>query len=397
MKWNTAWSYLPIDYGTSIGTVENITQRSYFTNNVSGTKVKLRFANRYGNQELVFERVVIGQIKPGKQQIDEIKKVTYQGQERIQIPVGQEFYSDELEWNIEANTEIVVSIYIKEKMNVQSACQTWLAKSWRTRYGLCGDYTLEQKFEEVECRTVYPYVEADPNKSNVIVGISEILIEGEKNVKNVTMFGDSITHMSYYSDALAYELYEAYPGQVTVVNRGIGGNRLLHNASYLPQNDGHGRCFGIAGNKRYMKDIFENNTPDTVLILEGVNDIMHPHQFQHNKDEVVSAEDLISCVKEMIDVIHEHAAKVYLGTIMPFKLEQVDWLELAEDTRNQYNEWVRTQNITDGILDFDQALRDEKEKDRLEDGTHIGDGLHPNITGGKRMASLVPVKEIMEG
>lgn len=396
MKWNTAWSYLPIDYGTTIGTIENITQRTYIWNNISGEKVKLRFSNRYGKEDLILEKVVIGQIKPDTDQIDEMIVVTLDGHETICIPAGQELYSDELQWSISSKTQIVLSVYIKERTRVTSACQTWLAKSWRTRYGQNGDYTGEQRFSEVECREVYPYVEGDPNKSNVIVGVSEVLIYGDDAVKNITMFGDSITHMSYYSDALAELLYESYPGNVSIVNRGIGGNRLLHDASYLPDRDGHGSCFGIAGNKRYQKDLFDHNTPDAVLILIGVNDLMHPHQFEHNKDEVVSALELSACITEMTKEIHAQGAKVYLGTIMPFKMEETDWFEVAEKSRNEYNAWVRTQKITDGILDFDLVIRDEK-MDRMREGTHIGDGLHPNVEGGKCMAAIVPIKEIMEG
>ena len=38
MEWKTSWSYLPVDYETSIGTIENITQRTVFWNNLSEKK-----------------------------------------------------------------------------------------------------------------------------------------------------------------------------------------------------------------------------------------------------------------------------------------------------------------------------------------------------------------------
>ncbi len=43
MEWKTSWSYLPVDYETSIGTIENITQRTVFWNNLSGKKVRILF------------------------------------------------------------------------------------------------------------------------------------------------------------------------------------------------------------------------------------------------------------------------------------------------------------------------------------------------------------------
>ena len=396
MKWSKAWSYLPIDYGTNIGTIENITQRTVIQNNLTGRRLKVRFSNRYNNQRLVLEQVVIGQIKFGSQKIESMQVITCEGKERICLDAGMECYSDEIDWEIEAGTQIVLSVYIKDKVDVTSACQIWSRRSWTTSYGLHGNYAREQHFEQEECTSVYPYVGADCNKSDVIVGVSEILIETEDSVKNITMFGDSITHMSYYSDALLERLMEEYPGKVSVINRGIGGNRVLHDATYLEERPGHGSCFGTAGITRYKKDLFEDNQPDAVLILEGVNDIMHPFQFAH-MDEVITAQQLIKAVTQMIEAVHQQGGKVYLGTIMPFKSEPWEWLNEAEAIRMEYNTWVRTQTITEGILDFDKELRDQQEQECLKEQLHIGDGLHPNSEGGKVMASVVPLHDIMEG
>lgn len=395
MNWNKAFSYLPIDYGTVIGTIEDITQRTVFLNNISGEKVKIRFSNRYGRESLILEKVVIAKRKDGGQ-IKAMAAMTYKGDEKITIAAGEEFYSDELEWSISAGESIILSVYIKEKSDISSACQTWKAESFYTRYRKGGDFTLDKEIEGIECRSIYPYVDADPNKSNVIVGISEILIEGKDKAKNITMFGDSITHMSYYSDALFNRLSEGYKGKGYIVNRGIGGNRLLHDASYMEENAGHGNCFGIAGMTRYKKDIFEDNVPDAVLILEGVNDIMHPYVFEKSRNDVVSAAELIEGMSELINCIHDQGAKVYLGTIMPFKLEEEDWVKEADKVRNGYNDWVRTQKLADGIMDFDRELRDEKDRERLKAELHIGDGLHPNTLGGIKMADLVLLEDIME-
>jgi len=394
MKWNKAWSYVPIEYGTNIGTIENITQRTVFQNNLSGRKVKVRFSNRYNDQKLVLEQVVIGKMNAESKQIEQMRTLTYEGKEQIVMEAGQEFLSDAIDWEVTAGTQIVLSIYIKERVDVTSACQIWSLRSWTTRYAKNGNFVMEQNITEEESTSVYQYVGADCNKSDVIVGVSEVLLETEDDVKNITMFGDSITHMSYYSDALLERLMESYAGKAYIVNRGIGGNRVLHDATYLKDRPGNGACFGTAGITRYNRDLFEDNQPDAVLILEGVNDIMHPFQFDH-LDEAVTAAELIKAVTEMVEAVHAHGSKVYLGTVMPFKLEQFDWLDKAEAIRDEYNEWVRTQTLTDGIMDFDQELRDSKDHESLKASLHIGDGLHPNTEGGRCMASLVPLTEIM--
>lgn len=386
MSWYTSWSYLPINYNTTIGTVENITQRTFFRNNINGTRVKLKFSNRYGKEPLILEKVVIGQ-KTGEK-ITEPLKVTRQGRERIVIAPGEEFFSDETDWQIEAGTEVVLSVYIKERTNVQSACSTWQAKSWHTVYGENGDFTEQEQFPEKESREVYPYVEADVNKANIVVGVSAICLFSSEDVKTVALFGDSITHMSYFADAFSEKIYREHPGKVTILNRGIGGNRVLHDATYAAGMPGEGACFGKAAITRFEQDVYETEQPEYVLMLEGVNDMMHP-EFFGIMQEAVTAQQLADGVKGIIETAHRHGSKIYLGTVMPFGNDEMPGCPLGEQVREAFNAWIRTQKLADGIFDFDKALQDSDRPKYLQEGLHIGDGLHPNGAGGEVMAMTV--------
>lgn len=388
MSWYTSWSYLPINYNTTIGTVENITQRTFFRNNLNGTRIKIKFSNRYGREPLILEKVVIGQKDKKQEKITGTLTVTRLGNERIVIAPGEEFFSDETEWKIQAGTKLVLSIYIKEKTNVQSACSTWQAKSWHTVYGENGDFTELEHFPEKESREIYPYVEADVNKANIVVGISAICLLSEEEVKTVSLFGDSITHMSYFADAFSEIVYREHPGKVTILNRGIGGNRILHDATFVADMPGEGACFGKAAIKRFERDVYETEQPDYVLMLEGVNDMMHP-EFFGNLKETVTAQALAEAVKEIVEVAHRHGSKFYLGTIMPFGNDEMPGCSLGEQVRKEFNAWIRTKQFTDGIFDFDQALKDAGRPDYLREELHIGDGLHPNELGGEAMAAVV--------
>lgn len=386
MSWYTSWSYLPINYNTTIGTIENITQRTFFRNNLSGTRVRLKFSNRYGKEPLILEKVMLGQ-KAGEK-ITEPISITRQGSEKIVIAPGEEFFSDEMEWRIEAGTEMVLSIYIKERTNVQSACSTWQAKSWHTVYGENGDLTGQENFAGKESREIYPYVEADENKANIIVGVSAICLFSEEDVKTITLFGDSITHMSYFADAFSAMIYRKYPGKVTVLNRGIGGNRILHDATYVADMPGEGACFGKAASTRFEQDVYETEQPEYVLMLEGVNDMMHP-EFFGIPQETVTAQQLVEGVKGIIETAHRHGSKIYLGTVMPFGNDEMPGCPLGEQVREEFNTWIRSQQLTDGVFDFDMALQDAKRPKYLREGLHIGDGLHPNEAGGEVMAKTV--------
>ena len=390
MEWKTAWSYCPINYDTTIGSVSDLTQRTYFKNNISGNKIKVKFSNIYSKEDLTLDKVVVGFRKNDDEEISNFINVTYQGKEKIVIKSGEEFYSDDIDFDILAGDEFVISMYVKDKTNIQSACSTWAARSWHTEYIKGGDFTETQNIAGEKSEDIFPFVKADVNKSNIVFGISEIKVFTNKNIKTVVLFGDSITHMSYYYDALIERIYSKYPDEITFINRGIGGNRVLNDATYIESIDGKGKFFGEAGIKRFTNDVLREK-PDAVFILEGVNDIMHPYQFDH-MDEVVTAEDLINGMKTLIDKLHSINSRVYLGTIMPFFNEEFTWMTEGEATRIEYNSWVRQQKITGGIMDFDKAIRDKDNENYMNNKTHIGDGLHPNVEGGKVMADLVKLE-----
>lgn len=388
MEWKTAWSYLPVNYNTTIGTVENITQRTFFWNNISGKKVKVKFSNRHGKKPLKLEKVVIGKKGKSKNKITNCSYLTYQGNSRIEIAPGEEFYSDELEWTAEPEICIVITIYIKDKNDIQSACSTWSAKSWHTVYGLDGDYTEKQVFHETQSCEVYPYVNADVNKANIIAGISEIKLLSEEQVKTAVLFGDSITHMSYFADALMEMCYEAYPGKVSIINKGIGGNRVLNDATFAAEIPGGGKCFGAAGIKRFEKDVYGTEVPEYVLILEGVNDMMHPFVFGH-PEEIVTVKELAAGLTYMIETAHKMGSFVYLGTVMPFKNDEMPPCPEAERIRLELNNWIRKQTVSDGVIEFAKAVEKEGSPEYMRDRLHIGDGLHPNAEGGRIMAKSV--------
>ena len=385
MEWKTSWSYLPIHYNTCIGTLENVTQRTYFWNNLSGQKVRVRFSNRYGTTPLILDHVVLAK---QRDVITDMTQVTYHGEGQIIIPAGKEFYSDEINLPVTAEEDFVLSIYFKEPVEIRSACSTWNAQSWHTQYGLGNDYTMKQTFEGKESREIYPYVDADANKANIIAGICSIQVLTPYDVKTIALFGDSITHMSYYSDALMEQLYRAFPERITVINRGIGGNRILHDATYVPEFDGEGKCFGTAAISRFEEDVYSFETPDFVFILEGVNDLMHADQF-HHPEETVTAKQLIAGLTLLTLTAYQRGSKVFLGTVMPFQHENTIPLPDAENERLILNEWIRSQSMTDARLDFAKLMEDPHHVGYLKDELHIGDGLHPNTLGGHVMAQYV--------
>ena len=78
-----------------------------------------------------------------------------------------------------------------------------------------------------------------------------------------------------------------------------------------------------------------------------------------------------------------------MGTLLPI----YGWrtYEPFRDTlRNEVNEWIRTTDEIDGVIDFDQALRDGFHPEAFAEGFDSGDHLHPSEKAYQKMAQVVP-------
>ena len=104
--------------------------------------------------------------------------------------------------------------------------------------------------------------------------------------------------------------------------------------------------------------------------------------------DLPTAEELIEGLKTYIAQAREYGYKVYVGTLLPIE----GWRTYAtfrEELRNTYNEWIRTTNLIDGIIDFDKALCDPENPSAFLPLYDSGDHLHPSAAGYERMAQEI--------
>src|SRR5205807_914505 len=139
-------------------------------------------------------------------------------------------------------------------------------------------------------------------------------------------FGDSITDgvgakqgdYSDWPDLLAVRLAKAPSGpSLSVVNEGIGGNRVLHDGA------------GINALARLDRDVLAQPGVSNLIVLESINDIGWPHMkprlpngtvlreppFVH---ELVSGEDLIVGLRQIIERVHQQGIRVLGATLTTY-------------------------------------------------------------------------------
>lgn len=394
MKWASAFSYLPIDYAVSLAKVQDQTQRVLFDNNLNGEKIRLRLSNRYSTKPLTLWRVSVGIVRDG--QVQNTSLIYRDGNPVIQLKPGEECWSDALEYSVAAGDTIAVSTYVKEQQEIESICIFWSKEGANVSLSASGNYVSGESFADYPAEEVYSVVRDDIHKGIVFYGFTGLQVLTEESVKVIAAFGDSITHMSFVTNALYKRLYAAYPGQVTLLNRGIGGNRVLHDATFVDSIPGKGSCFGEAGVKRFEENVFGQEQADVVLVLEGINDIMHPIQFACRKEQV-TPQELVEGYQKYMEIAHRHHARIFGATITPCGNEEYpkDWLPAFEAIRLETNRRIREGIGYDGYFDYDEAVRDIHRAGYMKEEYHIGDGLHPNDRGGAAMAGKVQLEKLM--
>lgn len=394
MKWVSSFEYLPVNYGVQLAKTADQTQRITFENNLCGEKVRVRLSNRWSKSPLTMHSVSVGIAEGGG--VTMVRPVTKDGSEVITLAPGQEDWSDEIALTVKVGDRLAISTYVSEVQSVGSVCAFWSAAGPQVCLSVSGDYTDGGSFLAQPAEAMYPVIAQDLNKGYFFYGVSGLQVYTDDGVRTIAMFGDSITHMSYVSNALAKRLYAAYPGKAALVNRGIGGNRLLHDAtrvSFLPAD---GSCFGRAGIMRFEQDVFGLAAADAVLVLEGINDIMHPVQFDH-PEECITAEELICGYRYLVSIARKHNAKIFGATITPCGHRDYPehWLPEFEAVRGEVNDRIRSGIGYDGWFDYDAAVRDDDRPGYMRDDCHIHDGLHPNDPGGALMAAQVDLEAVM--
>ncbi|MFF1837204.1 GDSL-type esterase/lipase family protein [Streptomyces sp. NPDC058231] len=165
--------------------------------------------------------------------------------------------------------------------------------------------------------------------------------------------------------------------------------RLLHDPNPPAGSDAENftAYFGRSALRRFDRDVAAQ--PGGAYL--GVNDLGHPGTVAP-ESEKVSAQDVINAHRQLIARAHARGMKVYGGTIVPFKDNTFGYYSARnEASRQAVNHWIRTGGEYDAAIDFDKALRDPADAQRLLPGYDSGDHLHPNDVGAGAMADAVPL------
>jgi lysophospholipase L1-like esterase len=389
--WVGTWASVPTAVPPGNITVyEKQTIRQVVHTSLGGDSIRVRLTNEFGEQPLAIGRVRVARHAagaPGQEIVAGTDRpVTFSGGTSVTVPAGAPVLSDPVPLSLPAGSDLAVSLYLPERTPVTTVHNY----AHQLNVVASGDVTRDRALTATSTIDRWCFLGSVDVRTN------------RRAAESVLAFGDSITDGANtvqganhrWPDLLAERFrWRAGTSRLGVLNEAITGNRLLHDPNPPAGSDAEGYAdfFGQSALRRFDRDISAQTGVGHVIVLLGINDIGQPGG-PAPASEQVGAKEVIAAHRQLIARARAQGLKIYGGTLTPFKDDTLGFYSpRREADRKKVNRWIRTSGEYDAFIDFEAAVRDPRQPDRMLAAYDSGDHLHPNDAGMQAMADAVPL------
>ena len=359
-----------------------------------GKQARIRLSNAFGTKPVTFDGAYVAlqmsgaAILPGSS-----RAVTFAGKQAVTVAPGKDVISDAIALPFVKNPadpmlsgrRLAVSFHVAG----QSGPMTWHAKALTTSYitapgaGAHGGEDGEAAFpwstaswyflDEVEMTA--------PPSTRVIVAFGDSITDGTASTLN----GDD-----RWPDVFARRLHAATGNRYVVVNEGIGGNEVVGPPDYAAKPTPG----GPSALDRLQRDVISLPGVSVVIWLEGINDF---------GARLATAQAVSDGVREAVKRLREKipGVRIYMATLTgALNSTPTHGTPEVEAKRKEYNQFIRTAGIFDGVIDFDVITLDPKTgelKVEYQPNSTLGgpgDKLHPNRAGYAAMGNSIDLNMV---
>ena len=331
---------------------------------IGGKKVRLKLTNEFSKEptEIKAIELSIAKTAGSSSEINEASTVslTFDGKQSVTIPAGGMIVSDAVKFPIGNRENVAITIHYGQTSPSVSGHPGSRTTSY-LKEGNTTDFTGA-------IRTDHWY------------NIQTLEVEASSKAGAVAILGNSITdgrgsttnQQNRWADVLSRRLLANEPtSQIGVLNMGIGGNCVL------------GGGLGPSASSRYQRDLLGQEGVKWIILFEAVNDLGGA------QNGVQTAKRIIDVYKQIIREAHEKGIYVFGGTITPFKGNGYYSAD-HEKGRSTINQWIRTTKMLDGVIDFDEAVRNPQNPEAMQSQFLFeNDWLHLNAKGYETMGGCI--------
>ena len=331
---------------------------------IGGKKVRLKLTNEFSQEptEIKAVELAIAETPGISSDIDETTTVslTFDGKPSVTIPAGGQVVSDAVKFPIAARENVAITIHY----GAASATVSGHPGSRTTSFLKAGNTTdFTGAVRTDHWYNIQTLEVLAPSKAGAVAILGNSITDGR---------GSTTNQQNRWPDVLSRRLLKnKATSQIGVLNMGIGGNCVLRGG------------LGPTGEKRYPRDLFGQEGVKWIILFEAVNDL------GGSWNGVETANRVIDVYKRIIDEAHQKGIRVFGATITPFKGNNY-YSEDHEKGRSTLNEWIRTTNMLDGVIDFDRAVRNPEDPAALQQQFLFeNDWLHLNAVGYETMGNSI--------
>jgi lysophospholipase L1-like esterase len=382
-EWVASWTAAPhAPLGTegpfAAASYENVTLSQIVRVSEGGTRLRIKFSNRYGPRPLEIGAARVVRIDDAGQEIAGTSRMlTFGGDPGAMIPRGAPFASDAVALDLPDLARLKVEFYLP---TATGPCTCHLTGQDELAVSPAGNFVGK------------PFIAADKKQFRAFLAAVEV--DSPDALGTIVAYGDSITDgvgstagtNRRWPDILANRL-QAAGQEWAVANQAISGNRVLSPG------------MGESALARFDEDVLSLPNVKYMIVFEGVNDLGNrfgpPRTGAPAGPAIpgldqpqITVEQMIAGFKQLIARAHEKNIKVIGSPIGPYKGASY-WTEEGEAARQTINNWILNSGAFDGVVRIDSAFADPADPRQMRDGYHMGDHLHGSDVGLKAVGDSI--------
>jgi lysophospholipase L1-like esterase len=347
---------------------------------LGGSSLRVHLSNRFGLLPVTLGPVTVAVRSSGAGLVPGTERgVNFNGQTTVTIPAGGDVVSDPVPLTLAAFQELAVSVAVPGI--VVDPTEHFITR--QTSYLsplLSGDHSADASGSAFTQTTTGTHSTGwyfldgidvlAPGDVGAVVAFGDSITDGYQGTLSSTEQLSTIDANGRYPDGLARRIISAQV-PLSVLDAGIGSNMLL--LSEGPA--------GPSGLSRFATDALDQAGVTDVIVLEGLNDIVAG----------ATASQLIGAYEQLISQAHAAGVRIQLGTLTP--TAGSEYIGNANDNavREQVNQWIRAQQLSDGVIDFDATVADPNDPAQINPAYDGGDHLHFNLAGYQAMADAIKI------
>lgn len=361
--WDAAWT-ASLQKQTAAAPLSDVTVRQRVRLGIGGSQVRVRLSNEFGDEPLRIDRSSIALTDPsGALKPATLRALSFAGSPDVEIPPGAVMLSDPIALNARERDTVAISLYLRKSSTALSYQRQ--AATGASELSMPGDFTAA--------------AEMPVKEKGFRLFLSAVEVQRDRHVPVVVIFSDT---KSAGPETWADMASEKLAGRVSVVNRSIFAGAVVMAGN------------GENGLARFDRDVLATSGASDVLIFLGNNDVIWPGMTIGGKlvdpASALSVRQMTGILQQLIDRAHSRGLRAWGATFLPYKDASAPGYARPESLqkRDEINEWIRHSKAFDAVVDFDAALRDPADAQRLLPAFDSGNHFTPNAAGYQRMAEV---------